>query len=123
MKPETENAIRSIISTDPEIGKGDVDRAMAILRGTAATEEDMIHVVKRKDAMDILKVHRRTLDYYLKKGYLKRVYGGGRRKSLGITRESLIEFMRMGLDRPRDFTPAAGVAEKHRNARKWRFDK
>ncbi len=65
-------------------------------------DEDMIHVVRRKDALSILKVHRRTLDYYIRRGYLQRVWGAGRRKALGITRESLIAFMRVGIEGPRE---------------------
>ena len=44
------------------------------------------------DAMEILKVKRRTLRHYIYRGYLDRVYGGGCR-AIGVTRESLLRFM------------------------------
>ena len=44
------------------------------------------------DAMEILKVKRRTLRHYIYRGYLDRVYGGGSR-AIGVTRESLLRFM------------------------------
>ena len=45
--------------------------------------------------MKHLHIHRRTLDHYLKMGYLKRVYGGGRKKALGVSRESFLVFQRL----------------------------
>ena len=110
MKMETETAIRSILSMDDSIDKSALERAIHILRGSPDAEEDMMHVVRRKDAIKILKVHRRTLDYYISCGYLQRVYGGGRRRALGISRESLMAFMRQGLEGPREFNNSTGNA-------------
>ena len=101
MKIETENAIRSIISMDDTVDKSVIERAIHLLRG-CPDEEDMMHIVRRKDAIKILNVHRRTLDYYISCGYLQRVYGGGRSRALGISRESLMAFMRKGLEAPRE---------------------
>lgn len=39
----------------------------------------LIKEVTPEKVMKLLGVHRRTLDYYLDKGYLDRVYGGGKR--------------------------------------------
>lgn len=113
MKSETETAIRSILSMDDSIDKSALERAIHILRGSPDTEEDMMHVVRRKDAIKILKVHRRTLDYYISCGYLQRVYGGGRRRALGISRESLMAFMRQGLEGPREFNNSTGNTENN----------
>lgn len=108
MKLETEMAIRSIISTDGEIPKENVERAVRLLRGeTDAAAVDEIRVVRRSDVLRILNVHRRTLDYYVKCGYLRRVFGGGRRRALGIERGSLLEFMRTGVEGPRNLRQAA----------------
>ena len=38
------------------------------------------------------KIHRRTLDYYIQRGYLKRVYGGGER-AIGVSRDSYLKFI------------------------------
>lgn len=100
MKTETENAVRSILSIDDSLDKMAIERAIHILRGSPE-EEDMPRVVRCKDAIKILKIHRRTLDYYVKKGYLKRVFGSGRQRALGICRDSLVAFMRTGLEQPR----------------------
>ena len=92
MKDQTEAAIRSVASIDDEITKEMLDQAIDILRGEMAGRNDLVHVMKRKDVMKHLGIHRRTLDYYLEKGYLQRVYGGGQR-AIGISRESFIRFM------------------------------
>ena len=76
---------------DAEVVKADMDRAINILNGKHEDDDDLVHVIRRKDAMKWLGVHRRTLDYYLKMGYLDRVYGGGQR-AIGISCESYIRF-------------------------------
>ena len=48
-----------------------------ISAGQAGEDEDLTHVIRYKDVLKWLKIHRRTLDYYIQRGYLKRVYGGG----------------------------------------------
>ena len=93
MKEQTEAAIRNVASIDDEITKEMLDQAIDILRGEMAGRNDLVHVMKRRDVMKHLKIHRRTLDYYLEKGYLKRVYGGERKKALGVSRESFLQFM------------------------------
>ena len=117
MKIETENAIRSIVSIDETVDKTMIERVIHLLRGNPDTEEDIMHIVRRKDAIKILKVHRRTLDYYIKCGYLQRVFGGGRRRSLGISRESLMAFMRKGLEGPRVDQPATARTNRARTRR------
>ena len=93
MKDQTEAAIRNIASIDGEISKEMLDHAIDILRGEMAGRNDLVHVMKRKDVMKHLGIHRRTLDYYLEKGYLERVYGGGQ-KAIGVSRESFLRFQR-----------------------------
>ena len=102
------------LSMDASVDKSALERAIHILRGSPDSEEDMMHVVRRKDALKILKVHRRTLDYYISCGYLQRVFGGGRRRALGISRDSLMAFMRQGLEGPREFNDSTGSAGNHR---------
>lgn len=92
---------------DAEVTKDMLERAIVILRGGIESEEDMIHVMKRKDVMKLLNVKRRTLDYYLEKGYLDRVYGGGRKNSMGVSRESVLRFLRLRVGKP---APADGEA-------------
>ena len=72
----------------------DIEKAIAYLQGMRDEDEDLTHVIRYKDVLKWLKIHRRTLDHYLKMGYLKRVYGGGRKKALGVSRESFLEFMK-----------------------------
>ena len=93
MKDQTEAAIRNIASIDGEISKEMLDQAIDIFRGEMAGRNDLVHVMKRKDVMKHLGIHRRTLDYYLEKGYLERVYGGGQ-KAIGVSRESFLRFQR-----------------------------
>ncbi len=96
MKPETELAVRGVLAVDGTVPKAAVEAAVAILYGRPAFGDDVIHVVRRRDAVKILNVNPSTVDYYVRCGYLRRVYGGGRRKALGISRDSLVEFMRSG---------------------------
>ena len=77
-----------------------VDRAIDIMRGRSEECEALIHNVKFKDAQDLLKVSRRTLSYYLDHGYLDRVYGGGRKNSMGVSRESVLRFLRLRVGQP-----------------------
>lgn len=91
MKAETEIALRGILQLDPEIDKADAERAIDLLCGRKKEDAEPVQVIRRKDAMKWLGVHRRTLDYYIEKGYLDRVYGGGER-AIGISRESYLRF-------------------------------
>ena len=91
MKVETENAIRSILSLDPEVSQKNLEKAIHILWGRVESEDDLVHVLRFKEVMNLLHVHRRTLEYYIDKGYLDRVYGRGER-ALGISRDSYIRF-------------------------------
>ena len=50
------------------------------------------HVIRYKDVLKWLKIHSRTLDYYIQRGYLKRVYGGGER-AIGVSRDSYLKFI------------------------------
>ena len=79
MRIETETAVRSIVGFDSEVTKELVERAIDILRGKtdADSGEITVHNVRFSDAMDILKVKRRTLRHYIYRGYLDRVYDGG----------------------------------------------
>ncbi len=101
MKPETENMVRTMVATDPTVSREMLERAIIILRGGVETDEDMVHVMRRQDVMKHLSVSRRTLDYYLKMGYLERVYGGGRKYALGVTRESVLRFLKLRVGKPR----------------------
>ena len=101
MKQETENAIRSIASLDPELSATMVERAIDIMHGRSDESEAFIHNVRFCDAQELLKVSRRTLSYYVDHGYLDRVYGCGHR-ALGISRESLLRFMNRRVVRRRD---------------------
>lgn len=67
MRIETETAVRSIVGYDSEVTKGMVERARDILRGKtdADSGEITVHNVRFSDAMDILKVKRRTLRHYI----------------------------------------------------------
>ena len=91
MKRETEEMIRNLVKVDGEIDPNDAERALNVLRGVKEGTEELVHVMKRKDVIKLLGIHRRTLDYYVSKGYLDNVYGGGQR-AIGISRESFIRF-------------------------------
>jgi len=90
MKAQTEAALRGLLGMDEEIAKENIEKAIAYLRGER-TDDELVHVIKYKDVLSLLHCHRRTLEYYIAKGYLTRVYGGGTR-AIGVSRESFIRF-------------------------------
>ena len=95
MKIQTEMAIRSIASTDDEVVGGNLERAIEVLRGNAGNE-DLIQVLRYGEVAGLLHVHKRTLDYYIRMGYLDKVYGGGKR-AIGISRTSFNRFVSRSL--------------------------
>ena len=77
---------------DSEVTRENLERAIDIMRGKISSDEELVHTIRFKDAIDLLKVSRRTLTYYLDHGYIDRVFGCGCR-ALGVSRESLLRFM------------------------------
>ena len=75
-----------------EVPKARRSRPQGPARGKVESNEDLDHVLRRKEVEELLHVHRRTIDYYLDNGYLQRVYGGGKR-AVGISRESVLKFL------------------------------
>lgn len=94
MKPQTEAALRNIASMDPSVRPEDIEKAIRFLNGETDGVKEEIEVIKRKDVMELLRIKRRTLDNYLERGLMDRVYGGGK-KAIGISRESFIRFTTM----------------------------
>ena len=95
MKNQTEMTLRSILALDASVAKTDVERAMALLRGNPTNEDDLVHVMRYSEAMDRLGVSRKTISYYVRRGQLKRVFGCGRQRALGISWESYHRFTRL----------------------------
>lgn len=91
MQVQTEMAIRGMLKLDPEIRPEDIERAMSILKGEDGKEKEIVQVLKCKDVVKYLHICRRTLDNYVAKGYLDRVYGGTGR-AIGISRASYERF-------------------------------
>ena len=88
LKKETEVVIRGLLASDKSVAPEDIEKAIAYLQGSP--DEDLAHVIRYKDVLKWLKIHRRTLDYYIQRGYLKRVYGGGER-AIGVSRDSYLK--------------------------------
>ena len=91
MKNETEVALRNIIAMDPGIVPENAERAIRLLKGEKDGGVPEIEMMERRDVMDLLHITRRTLDNYLERGLMDRVYAGGK-KAIGISRESFIRF-------------------------------
>lgn len=90
MKAQTEAAIRNIAGLDPEVKQENIEKSIRYLKGESDTQPE-IEVMKRKDVMSLLRITRRTLDNYLERGLMDRVYAGGK-KAIGVSRESFIRF-------------------------------
>ena len=70
---------------DTEIQPKLIEQAIDVLRGNPLENNS-----------DLLHVHKRTLDYYIRMGYLDKVYGGGKR-AIGISRASFNRFVQRHL--------------------------
>ena len=90
MKAQTEAAIRNIAGLDPEVKQENIEKAIRYLNGETDGPNE-VEVMKRKDVMALLRITRRTLDNYLERGLMDRVYAGGK-KAIGVSRESFIRF-------------------------------
>ncbi len=90
MKIQTETALRGLLGMDEGISPENIEKAICFLKGERG-DDDLVRVIKFKDVLELLHCHRRTLEYYLAKGYLTRVYGGGKR-AIGVSRDSYIRF-------------------------------
>ena len=99
MRAATEAAVRNILSIDTEVKQESVEKAIAILRGEIDPPK-LVRSIPFKTVRELLGIHRRTLDYYLSKGYLDRVYGGGTR-AIGVTQESFERFTSRTIKRPK----------------------
>lgn len=59
MKPQTEAALRGLLAMDDEIAPEVLEKAVALLRGDRDSS-NLIHVLKFKEVMSLLHIHRRT---------------------------------------------------------------
>ena len=91
MKLLTEKTMRQALAMDGEVSDGDVERAIAILNGCPETHQDLVRVLRYDEAMKLLNVTREGLKYYIRMGYLDRVFGSGSR-AIGISQESYRRF-------------------------------
>lgn len=107
MKAQTELAIRKIMSMDEEIPQEDIERATNILSGCPDRHEDLVHVLRYDEVMRMLKITREGLKYYIRKGYLERVFGSGSR-AIGISQDSYQRFTK------RQVVPAQAQVEGKR---------
>lgn len=93
MTAQVEQIMRQILETDGSIPQEDICRAILIMKGAPIDHSDLVHVIRYPVAAKLLGVHRCTIDYFVRMGYLDRVMGGGR-SCIGITSESYQRFIR-----------------------------
>jgi len=105
MTIETELTLRNILATDPSIREEDVQRAFGLLRGEGKrvdADDSEPKIMRMKEAVEFLGVCQRTLNDYLRKGYLKRAYSSSTAtRAFGIERESVLRFKARRLERRR----------------------
>ena len=92
MTPQTEMTLRSLLAMDHEVRQELVERAVDALHHRNEPERELTQVIRYKDAMKLLGVSRDTINYYVRHGHLERVYGCGRQRALGISKESYVRF-------------------------------
>lgn len=93
MTAQVEQLMRNILEADGGIPQEDIERSILIMKGAPIDHSDLVHVIRYNEAAKILGVHRNTLDYFVRKGGLVRVRGGGK-SGYGITSDSLQAFIR-----------------------------
>ena len=93
MKPSTEATLRSVLALDKSIMPARIERAVSLLKGTPANEDDLIRVIPYREVLARLRVNKYTLRHYVKRGYLTKVCGAGKR-AIGVTWESFHRFTR-----------------------------
>lgn len=99
MKKEIENIIRSTAMMDDSIRPEMLELAVSALKGAklytrdeAAAQDafdDLSQIVKRDQAAKLLMVKLNTVDYMARVGILVKVFGAGKRRGIGYTRESV----------------------------------
>ena len=99
MRKEIENLIRSTAAMDETIKPDMIELAITALHGKplysraeADAQEafdDLTQIVKRDQAAKLLMVKLNTVDYMARIGILVKVYGAGKRRGIGYTRESV----------------------------------
>ena len=93
MTAQVEQIMRQILETDGGIPQEDIERSILIMKGAPIDHSDLVHVIRYAEAAKLLGVHRCTIDYFVRKGYLDRVMGGGK-SCIGITSDSYQRFIR-----------------------------
>lgn len=96
--------IRSAVTMDPSITASMLELALAALRGESliragdrtevGTGEILTDIVTIKDVCKLLRATRSTVNRMIKKGILIRVFGSGNKRSIGLTRDSVVKVLR-----------------------------
>jgi hypothetical protein len=99
MRKEIENLIRSTAAMDETIKPEMLELAVLALQGRSLYTrdeadaqdafDDLTQIVKRNEAAKLLMVKLNTVDYMARIGILVKVYGAGRHRGIGYTRESV----------------------------------
>lgn len=97
MTAQVEELMRQILEADGSIPPDEISRAILIMKGAPIDHSDLVHVIRYDKAAKLLGVHRCTIDYFVRMGYLDRVMGGGK-SCIGITSESYQRFIRRWVD-------------------------
>ena len=92
MTSQTEMTLRSLLAMDPEVSQPVVEQAIDSLHHRVAPQQELTQVIRYKELMKLLGVTRKSISYYVRKGYLDRVYGCGRQRAIGVSKESYVRF-------------------------------
>lgn len=92
MTSQTEMTLRSLLAMDPEISQPLVEQAIDSLHHREVPPKELTQVIRYKELIKLLGVTRKSISYYVRKGYLDRVYGCGRERAIGVSRDSYMRF-------------------------------
>ena len=111
MTAQIEQLMRQILDADGSIPQEDICRAILIMKGAPIDHSDLVHVIRYPEAAKLLGVHRCTIDYFVRQGYLDRVMGGGK-SCIGITSDSYQRFIRRWIVHNEQAVPRAASRSK-----------
>lgn len=87
MSPATESLVRNILVIDGTIPAEVIDKAVGVLNGKVPEDDAPLHAIKPSDVARHLSVSLRTVNRFVERGLLDRVYDG-HTYALGISRDS-----------------------------------
>ena len=96
MTTSTESILLSVLQADATITDEQKEAALRILKGEEERQDKQPPVGRiytRREVAELLHKTPQRVDYYCRKGWLKKITFGGQQRASGITQEALNSFI------------------------------